>query len=109
MTLIIIVTGVIIFDSVFMRRYSADLICLIERLETAEDRDKTACLEEIKKCFYERDFWAHRIVPTNRLEELETILARLSAYIESGERSEIRAAAAELKTRVRLLYSTGYK
>ncbi len=107
--IIAFVLAVSIFDAVFMSSFAKEVN---ERLDAV---DRAATMEEIEKevaalerIFKERDFWLHRLVPTNRLEEIEVSLAKIKAFNVAGNEDECLGISAEIRSRVNQLYSTGF-
>ncbi len=103
----VFILGIAIGDLWFMNRYAAGMNEGLDAIAAAESFDEkkmhTAQLEDF---FVSQDFWAHRLIPTSRLEELETLLHKLNAYLETEDENEVSATVAEIKARVNLLYST---
>lgn len=98
---------VVIGDLWFMNRYAARMnegLDAIANAGTYEEKRQRA--EELDVLFEDQSFWAHRLIPTNRLEELSTLLHKLNAYIESEDENEVGATVEEIRARVNLLYST---
>lgn len=101
------VFGVVFFDLFFMTRYVGALNDRMDLLEHASSRE-----EQIERAldlgefFKEHKFWANRLIPTDRMEDMETLLHKLNAYIETEDVHEVEATIAELRSRVNLLYST---
>lgn len=111
MTSFIIITvfvfSVITADLWFMSRYADGMNKRLDRIDEVssfeEKRTEAKALDEyFKRC----DFWAHRLIPTGRLEEIETLLYKLNSYLVTADEHEVDATVAELKARVNLLYST---
>ena len=78
-----------------------DLIIETENVELQKQRTK-----ELNLFYKNKEFWAHRFIPTDRIEEIETMMHKLNAYINESDENEIEATAAEIQARVNLLYST---
>ena len=103
----VFVLSVVIGDLWFMTHYVGGINDRLDKLEAAEGLDEQkACAAELDDFFVSHNFWAHRLVPTGRMEELETLLHKLNAYIETEDVHEVEATVAELRARANLLYST---
>ncbi len=101
------VLGVVVWDLWFMTRYVGGMNERLDALEAAlEFEEQKACAAQLDDYFLSKNFWAHRLVPTGRMEELETLLHKLNAYIETKDEREVEATIAELRARLNLLYST---
>lgn len=101
--LMVIVVGDILFMTSFvsgMDRYT-EKICEETRLE-----QRKILAAEMDQFYQKRSFWAHRLIPTDRVEEIEMLLHKLNAYLSDGDEHEIEATAAEIRARANLLYST---
>ena len=94
-------------DLVFMTSFAdgmtkrLDLIIETENIDLQKQRAK-----ELDDYFRSKEFFAHRFIPTDRIEEIETMLHKLNAYISEEDKNEIEATAAEIRARINLLYST---
>lgn len=94
-------------DLVFMTAFAdgmtkrLDLIIETENIDLQKKRAK-----ELDDYFRSKEFFAHRFIPTDRIEEIETMLHKLNAYISEEDKNEIEATAAEIRARINLLYST---
>lgn len=94
-------------DLVFMTSFAdgmtkrLDLIIETENIDLQKKRAK-----ELDDYFRSKEFFAHRFIPTDRIEEIETMLHKLNAYISEEDKNEIEATAAEIRARINLLYST---
>lgn len=98
---------VVIGDLWFMNQYAAKMNKGLDAIDAAGTyEEKGECAKDLEALFKEQRFWAHRLIPTNRLEELETLLNKLKAYIKSEDENEVGATVAEIRARVDLLYST---
>ena len=103
----IFVVGIVVADLWFMSSYAAGMNERLDKIdEKSEIDDKRVAAKELDAFFEDRNFWAHRFVPTGRMEELETLLYKLNSYLSTEDEHEIDATVAELKARVNLLYST---
>ena len=83
---------------------------MTRRLDLISDSDELMVQKELAKdldSFYEsKRFWIHRFVPTGKVEDIETLLHKLNAYLKEEDYNEVEATVAELRTRVNVLYST---
>ncbi len=101
------ILAVVIWDLWFMTRYVSGMNDRLDALEAAGSLEEQKSLAmELDDFFMDRNFWAHRVVPTGRMEDLETLLHKLNAYIETEDEHEVEATIAEVRARVNLLYST---
>lgn len=94
-------------DLVFMTAFAdgmterLDLIIETENIDLQKKRAK-----ELGDFFCSKEFLAHRFIPTDRVEEIETMMHKLNAYINEEDKNEIEATASEIRARINLLYST---
>lgn len=94
-------------DLVFMTAFAdgmtnrLDLIIETENIDLQKQRAK-----ELDDYFRSKEFLAHRFIPTDRIEEIETMMHKLNAYINEEDKNEIEATATEIQARINLLYST---
>ena len=105
--IVIFILGVVLGDLLFMSNYAEGMnqrLDMILSANTQEEMERYAA--ELDDFFVRKNFLAHRMIPTGRLEELETLLHKLNAYINTSDIHEIEATVAEIKSRVNLLYST---
>lgn len=103
----VFVVAVVLADLWFMSQYAAGMNERLDAVANAEGfENQKHAAEELDRYFNEQDFWAHRFIPTGRMEELETLLHKLNAYIATEDEHEVLATAAEIRARVNLLYST---
>lgn len=103
----VFVVGVITADLWFMSSYAAEMNKQLDRIdEVSTFEEKRAEAKALDEYFESRNFWAHRLIPTGRLEEIETLLYKLNSYLVTADEHEVDATVAELKARVNLLYST---
>ena len=77
------------------------LIIETENIDLQKQRAK-----ELDSFFRKKEFLAHRFIPTDKIEEIETLMHKLNAYINEEDKNEIEATATEIQARVNLLYST---
>ena len=101
--LIFIIGTDLIFMTSFADGMTKRLTLIIESDNIAYQREKA---KEMDDYFRSKEFFAHRFIPTDRIEEIETRLHKLNAYIDEEDANEIEATAAEIRARINLLYST---
>ena len=101
--LIFIIGTDLIFMTSFADGMTKRLTLIIESDNIAYQREKA---KEMDDYFRSKEFFAHRFIPTDRIEEIETMLHKLNAYIDEEDANEIEATAAEIRARINLLYST---
>ena len=107
--IVVFVALVVILDIWFVSVYVDGFNQCLDQLDQGQTYSElSVAAERLSTYFHRKSFWAHRIVPTGRLEELETLITKLNAYIEVHDIHETRATSAELRARVNLLYSTGF-
>ncbi len=103
-SLVVVAVGADLF---FMTRFAAGIT---DRLDLISQEDllykKKEFAEDLDRFYEENSFWAHRVVPTDRLDEIEMLLHKLNAYLEEEDYNEVEATVAELRARINLLYST---
>lgn len=105
--LISLVLAVVGADLFFMTRFAAGITDRLDQISQEDLLDKKKEIAADLDRFYEKNsFWAHRVVPTDRLDEIEMLLHKLNAYLEEEDYNEIEATTAELRARINLLYST---
>ncbi len=99
-------TAIAVGDLLFMNRYSKEMN---ERLDAVEDaqsyEEKQNASKLLCEYFQSKYFLAHRLVHTGRLDEVETLLHKLNAYIKTEDEHEVDATVAELRGRVDLLFN----
>ena len=103
-SLVLVVVGADLF---FMMRFVegiTDRLDQISREDLLEKKKEIAA--DLDRFYEDNSFWAHRVVPTDRLDEIEMLLHKLNAYLKEEDYNEIEATAAELRARINLLYST---
>ena len=103
----VFILTVVIGDQWFMGRYADgfnERLDILEKAENLEEQKEGAA--ELDRFYKEGSFLAHRLIPTGRLEEIEMLLHKLNAYIETEDDHEVEATIAEIRARVNLLYST---
>jgi hypothetical protein len=94
-------------DLWFMSGFADGMNNGLDAIRDAETfADKKLLANELDSFYESRSFWAHRLIPTGRMEELETLLHKLNAYLKVGDDYEVEATVAEIRARVNLLYST---
>lgn len=101
--LIFIIGTDLIFMTSFADGMTKRLTLIIESENIAYQKEKA---KEMDDYFRSKEFFAHRFIPTDRIEEIETMLHKLNAYINEEDANEIEATAAEIRARINLLYST---
>lgn len=105
----VFILTVAIGDIWFMTGYADGMNRHLDAVEEARGyEEKKICALELDDYYQSKAFWAHRLVPTGRMEEIETLLHKLNAYIETRDDHEVEATVAELRARVNLLYSTSF-
>lgn len=105
--LVVFILAVVCGDLWFMSSYADGMNRRLDAImEAGTLEDKKSCAEDLDAYFVKKNFWAHRLVPTGRMEELETLLHKLNAYLNTADEHEIEATVAEIRARVNLLYST---
>lgn len=105
--IIVFIIGVSVLDLWFVSEFAAGMTARLDAVSAAETLpEKKELAEELDRYYQKQQFWAHRLIPTGRLEELEMLLHKLNAYLKTEDEHEIEATAAELRARVNLLYST---
>ncbi len=103
----VFILAVALGDIYFMTGYAEGMNDHLDAVEKAVSfEEKKACALSMDQFFRSKEFWAHRFVPTGRIEELETLLHKLNSYIKTKDDHEVDATVAELRARVNLLYST---
>ncbi|MBQ8894031.1 MAG: DUF4363 family protein [Clostridia bacterium] len=105
--IILFILAVVLGDLWFMSSYAEGMNDRLDALLEAKTlEEKKSCALDLDAFFEKRNFWAHRLVPTGRMEELETLLHKLNAYLKTDDAHEVEATVAEIRSRVNLLYST---
>ena len=102
----VFLTAVTLGDLWFMHRYSGGMN---ERLNAVEDagnyEDQIKASRSLDEYFRKNYYLAHRLIHTGRLDEVETLLHKLNAYIRTEDEHEVAATVAELRGRVDLLFN----
>ena len=105
--IIVFILAVICGDLWFMSSYAHGMNLRLDAIAQADSLEaKKQRAAELDEYFLKRNFWAHRLVPTGRMEELEALLHKLNAYLKTDDSHEVDATIAEIRARVNLLYST---
>ena len=99
--------AVVFADVYIITDFSSGMTSRLDAISSTEDFQKQTVLAEEMDSYYEsRRFWLHRFVPTGKLEDIETLLHKLNAYLKEEDEKEIEATTAEIRARVNFLYST---
>lgn len=94
-------------DLIFMTSFADGMTNRLNLIIETENIDLQKRLaRELDDYYREKEFFAHRFIPTDRIEEIETMMHKLNAYINEEDKNEIEATAAEIQARINLLYST---
>mgnify|MGYP003302364265 CR=1 FL=1 len=94
-------------DLVFMTTFADGMtkrLGLIIETENIELQKQYA--RNLDEYYRKKELLAHRFIPTDRIEEIETMMHKLNAYINEADENEIEATATEIQARINLLYST---
>lgn len=103
----VLIIAIVVGDLWFMSNFADGMNTRLDAIAGADTIvEKKQLAAELDDFYMKRNFWAHRLVPTNRMEDLETLLHKLNAYLKAEEENEIEATVAEVRARVNLLYST---
>ena len=103
----VLIIAIVVGDLWFMSNFADGMNTRLDAIAGADTIvEKKQLAAELDNFYMKRNFWAHRLVPTNRMEDLETLLHKLNAYLKAEEENEIEATVAEVRARVNLLYST---
>ena len=101
--ILVIVCG----DLLFMTSFAEGMTERLNRIhQTDRLEEKIEIAKDLDEFYKKRSFMAHRLIPTDRVEEIEMLLHKLNAYLKEADANEIEATTAELRARVNLLYST---
>ena len=102
-----LILTIVISDIVFITSFAKGLTDRLDAIYQTDLLDEKIAIAKDMDAFYKRkSFMAHRLIPTDRVEEIEMLLHKLNAYLKEEDTNEIEATAAELRARVNLLYST---
>ena len=100
----VFVSSAVAFDQWYVNRFKNQLNAGVDAVvEAGDERQRLAATEELNAVYDRARFIVSQFVFANRLEEVETLLRKLSAYIEIGNEEEIGATAEEFRSRVDLL------
>lgn len=105
--ILLFVIAAVFFDQWYMYGFAEKMNEGVDQLIISmEDAQKRSdAVEILNKTFRKARPIINQLVFANRLEEVETVLYKLNAYIEIGDEREISATAEELRSRVNLLSS----
>lgn len=104
--ILLFVGGSVVYDQWFMCQFSKEMNNGIDGIIQAQNQlEKEGAVERLNKCYEKRHPIADHLIFSNRLEEIETLLYKLNAYIDREEDAEILATAQELRSRINLLHS----
>ena len=105
--ILFLISLVVFFDLAFMTKFADGMTSRLDLIvESKSIAEQQKLAKELNSFYKSKEFIAHRIIPTDRIEEIETMLHKLNAYIGEEDENEIGATAAEIRARVNLLYST---
>lgn len=105
--ILLFIVAVVGGDLWFMSRFADGMNRRLDAVSSAATLvEKKILAKDLDAYYSKQDFWAHRLIPTGRIEELETLLHKLNAYLKVGDMFEVEATVAEIRSRVNLLYST---
>lgn len=108
-TIVLLLIAVLAFDIIFTTYYSDGMLKRLDLLESVGTfENKMNAAEELIAFYEKNDIIAHRLIPTNRMDELESSIYRLVAFLEAGEDYEVSATVAEIRARIHSLYSTWF-
>ncbi len=100
---------VVLLDFWFMTGFAKEMNNQLDRVEAAESfEEKKEFALKMDEYYSKRSFIAHRLVPTDRLDELKALLHKLNAYIQTKEEHEVLATTAEIRSKVNSMYSTAF-
>lgn len=98
---------VVSLDLWFMTGFAMKMDRQLDLIEDAGDlEERKAAALEMDAYFKEKSFIAHRLVPTDRLDELGILLHKLNAYIQTEDEHETMATTAEIRAKINTMYST---
>ncbi len=104
--ILLFVGGSVVYDQWFMCRFAKEMNDGIDGIIQAQHQsEKENAVEQLNECYAKRHPIADHLIFSNRLEEIETLLYKLNAYIEEQEDAEILATAQEMRSRINLLHS----
>ena len=105
--IMLFIITVVSADVCVITDFSSGMTSRLDALSSTEDFQKQMALaEEIDSFFESRRFWLHRFVSTAKVDDIETLLHKLNAYLKERDEKEIEATTAEIRARVNFLYST---
>ena len=108
--ILVFVLSVSVFDGVFMSSFAENMESVLEEIQNVKSFDEMRDRADKMVDYYKsQEFLLHRLVPTNRLEEIEVSFVKLKAFLEVENYDECLAIAAEIESRVNQLYSTGFR
>lgn len=98
------VISVIAFDQWYMDRFENRINQGLDAVLSAKDeRGLQESIKMLNEDFYHSRSVVSQFVFANRLEEMETALYKLNAYVEIQDHDEIMATAEEVRARLHLL------
>ena len=106
--ILVFIMGAIFFEHWYMQDFAFTMngqITLLEEAVRKQENVSTA-MEQLNDAYHRNRPIVSQLVFSNRLEEVETVLYKLNAYIKAADQSEINATIAELRARMRLLSSS---
>lgn len=104
--ILLFVGGSVVYDQLFMCRFAKEMDEKIGRIVAAENQE--ACRDavvELNSYYGKRHPIADHLIFSNRLEDIETLIYKLNAYVEEDDKKEILATAQELRARINMLHS----
>lgn len=107
--IMIFVVSVVAADIIIITDFSSGMTQRLDEISVSESfEEQKVMAKDLDSFFQSRRFWIHRLVPTGKAEDVETLLHKLNAYLKEDDKNEVEATVAELRARVNFLYSTWF-
>lgn len=104
--ILLFIFAVILFDGWYIKTFKKEMNQGIDAIIAAENQAEfIAAGERLRDSYNRRKIILSKLVFTNRMEEMQTLVDKLMAYLDAENESEILATAAELRARINLLRS----
>lgn len=105
--IMLFVIGSVVFEQWYMYRFAKGMNEGLDDIMEAKQYVKQTEAMGALNDFYEKNHPViSHLVFSNRLEEIETVLHKLNAYVAAEDENEVPATIEELRSRINLLAST---
>ena len=100
--ILVIVVFAVLSGILYSRAYVEGFEGLLDELDCTQQKE--AVMDKMIQYYWRHSAIVCRIVPLSRMEEIETLLYKLNAYVKKGDEKETLATSEELRARVKMIY-----